>query len=38
MTRRQNKAIRQQVKAALIQIGLGACAGLVIGAVLFMNL
>lgn len=38
MTRRQSKAIRQQVKAALIQIGLGACAGLIIGAVLFLNL
>ena len=38
MTRRQNKAIRQQVKTALIQIGLGACAGLIIGAVLFLNL
>jgi presenilin-like A22 family membrane protease len=38
MTRRQSKAIRQQVKAALIQIGLGACAGFIIGAVLFMNL
>ena len=38
MTRRQNKAIRQQVKAALIQISLGACAGLIIGAALFLNL
>jgi len=38
MTRRQNKAIRQQARAALIQITLGACAGLVIGAVLFLNL
>ena len=38
MTRRQRKAIRQQVSAALIQITLGACAGLVIGAVLFLNL
>ena len=38
MTRRQSKAIRQQVKAALIQIGLGVCAGLIIGAVLFLNL
>lgn len=38
MTRRQSKAIRQQVNAALIQIGLGACAGLTIGAVLFLNL
>lgn len=38
MTRRQRKAIRQQVRAALIQITLGACAGLVIGAVLFLNL
>lgn len=38
MTRRQNKAIRQQVKAALIQIGLGFAAGLVIATVLFLNL
>jgi hypothetical protein len=38
MTRRQSKAIRQQVRAALIQIILGVCAGLVIGAVLFLNL
>ena len=38
MTRRQRKAIRQQVRAALIQISLGACAGLIIGAVLFLNL
>jgi len=38
MTRRQRKAVRQQVRAALIQIGLGACAGLIIGAVLFLNL
>ena len=38
MTRRQNKAIRQQVKAALIQIGLGFAAGLAIAAVLSMNL
>lgn len=38
MTRRQRKAVRQQVRAALIQISLGACAGLIIGAVLFLNL
>jgi len=38
MTRRQNKAIRQQVKAALIQIALGFAAGLAIATVLFMNL
>jgi hypothetical protein len=38
MTRRQSKAVRQQVRAALIQISLGACAGLIIGAVLFLNL
>ena len=38
MTRRQSKAVRQQVRAALIQISLGACAGLIIGAALFMNL
>ncbi len=38
MTRRQNKAIRQQVKAAMIQIGLGFAAGLTIATVLFMNL
>ena len=38
MTRRQSKAIRQQGKAALIQIGLGFAAGLIIGAALFLNL
>jgi hypothetical protein len=38
MTRRQRKAVRQQVRAVLIQISLGVCAGLIIGAVLFMNL
>jgi hypothetical protein len=38
MTRRQSKAIRKQVNAALIQIGLGFAAGLIIGAVLFLNL
>jgi hypothetical protein len=38
MTRRQRAEVRQQVRAALIQIGLGACAGLIIGAVLFLNL
>ena len=38
MTRRQSKAVRQQVRAALIQISLGACAGLIIGAILFLNL
>ncbi len=38
MTRRQTKQIRQPVKAALIQIGLGFAAGLIIGAVLALNL
>ena len=38
MTRRQAKQIRQQVKAALIQIGLGLAAGFIIGAVLALNL
>lgn len=38
MTRRQAKQIRQQVKAALIQIGLGIAAGLAIATVLFLNL
>jgi|SaaInlStandDraft_1057018.scaffolds.fasta_scaffold10111_12 ABC-type nitrate/sulfonate/bicarbonate transport system permease component len=38
MTRRQNKAIRQQVKASLIQIALGFAAGLAIATVLSMNL
>jgi len=38
MTRRQSKAIRQQVKAALIQIVLGFAAGLAIATVLFLNL
>ena len=38
MTRRQNKAIRQQVKATLIQIVLGFAAGLAIATVLFLNL
>jgi len=38
MTRRQRKTVRQQVRAALFQIGLGACAGLIIGAALFLNL
>ena len=38
MTRRQNKALRQQMRAILLQISLGACAGLAIGAVLFLNL
>ena len=38
MTRRQSKQIRQQVKAALIQIGLGFAAGLIIATVLFLNL
>jgi len=38
MTRRQAKQIRQQVKAILIQIGLGLAAGLIIGAVLALNL
>jgi hypothetical protein len=38
MTRRQSKAVCQQVRAALIQISLGACAGLIIGAALFLNL
>jgi len=38
MTRRQRKAIRQQVRAILLQISLGACAGLAIGAALFLNL
>jgi hypothetical protein len=38
MTRRQNKAIRLQVKAALIQIGLGFAAGIAIATVLSMNL
>ena len=38
MTRRQEKQIRQQVKAALIQIGLGFAAGLAIATVLLLNL
>jgi len=38
MTRRQEKQIRQQVKAALIQIGLGFAAGLIIATVLSLNL
>jgi hypothetical protein len=39
MTRRQAKQIRQsQVKVALFQIGLGIAAGLIIGAVLALNL
>jgi len=38
MTRRQNKALRQQVRAILLQISLGTCAGLAIGAALFLNL
>jgi len=38
MTRRQEKQICQQVKAALIQIVLGFAAGLIIGAVLALNL
>jgi hypothetical protein len=38
MTRRQSKAIRQQVKTALIQIGLGFAAGFAIAAALFLNL
>jgi len=38
MTRRQEKQIRQQVKVALFQIGLGLAAGLIIGAVLALNL
>tara|TARA_R100000951_G_scaffold112282_1_gene112397 strand:+ start:59 stop:175 length:117 start_codon:yes stop_codon:yes gene_type:complete len=38
MTRRQEKQIRQQVRAALIQIGLGFAAGLIIATVLFLNL
>lgn len=38
MTRRQKKAIRQQVKVALIQIVLGFAAGLIIATVLFLNL
>lgn len=38
MTRRQEKQVHQQVKAALIQIGLGLAAGLIIGAVLALNL
>jgi hypothetical protein len=38
MTRRQSKAIRQQVKTALIQIGLGFAAGLAIAAALLLNL
>jgi uncharacterized membrane protein (Fun14 family) len=38
MTRRQAKQIRQQVKAILTQVGLGLVAGLIIGAVLALNL
>ena len=38
MTRRQAKQIRQQVKAILTQVGLGVVAGLIIGAVLALNL
>jgi len=38
MNRRQSKIIRQQVRTILLQISLGACAGLAIGAVLFLNL
>jgi hypothetical protein len=38
MTRRQEKQVRQQVKAALIQIGWGFAAGLAIATVLFLNL
>ena len=38
MTRRQAKQIRQQVKAILIQVSLGVVAGLIIGAVLALNL
>ena len=38
MTRRQTKQIRQQVKAILTQVGLGLAAGLIIGAVLALNL
>ena len=38
MTRRQTKQVRQQVKAILIQVSLGLGAGLIIGAVLALNL
>ncbi len=38
MTRRQAKQIRQQVNAILTQVGLGIAAGLIIGAVLALNL
>ena len=38
MTRRQTKRVRQQVKSELIQVGLGLAAGLIIGAVLALNL
>jgi hypothetical protein len=38
MTRRQSKAVRQQVKASLIQIGLGFAAGLIMSGALFLSL
>jgi len=38
MTRHQEKQVYQQVKAILIQVILGLAAGLIIGAVLALNL
>ena len=38
MTRRQAKQVRQQVKAILTQVSIGLAAGLIIGAVLSLNL
>jgi len=38
MTRRQTKQVRQQVKAIFTQVSLGLAAGLIIGAVLALNL
>ena len=38
MTRRQEKQVRQRVKAILTQVSLGIAAGLIIGAALALNL
>ena len=38
MTRRQEKQVHQQVKAILTQVILGLAAGLIIGALLALNL
>ena len=38
MTRRQSKKVSQQVKAILTQVILGLAAGIIIGAVLALNL